>query len=421
VDNHHPFQKQQRFSAYLGLERITELCARLGDPHRQFRSIHIGGTNGKGSTAAFIANVLKHHGYRVGLFTSPHLVDYRERFRINDELIAAEVLAQISARVQVLIAEIEMEYPGYGPFTWFEGAAAVGFTYFAEESVDYAVIEVGLGGRFDATNILNPEITVITPIGHDHLDRLGPTLEDAAGEKAGIIKPNVPVIVSEQVPEVEQVLRAVAAGMVAPYYSLNDLEWRPLTWDLSGGELAFPTLDSDPFKIKLLGKHQLTNAATALLALQVLQQKGLLLESELIRTGLANTRWPGRLQVVSQSPLVLFDGAHNREGLAALAGALTDLIDRKITFVIGMSADKEPNLLEPLLPLAERIYFTEAQNSRTGTASAAELKDYAVNRGVDADCVALAQIPEVIFAHDPVCVCGSLYLIGDIQAAIFEK
>ena len=179
MNKDNPFQKQ-RFSAHLGLERITELCSRLGDPHRQFRSIHIGGTNGKGSTAAYLASVLEHHGYRVGLFTSPHLVDYRERFRINGDLISAEELAAISAEVNELMSKIEAEFPEYGTFTMFEGAAATAFLYFSAQNVDWAVIEVGLGGRFDATNILHPEISVITPVGHDHLDRLGPTLADVA-------------------------------------------------------------------------------------------------------------------------------------------------------------------------------------------------------------------------------------------------
>lgn len=420
MNKDNPFQKQ-RFSAHLGLERITELCSRLGDPHRQFRSIHIGGTNGKGSTAAYLASVLEHHGYRVGLFTSPHLVDYRERFRINGDLISAEELAAISAEVNELMSKIEAEFPEYGTFTMFEGAAATAFLYFSAQNVDWAVIEVGLGGRFDATNILHPEISVITPVGHDHVDRLGPTLADVAREKAGIIKSRVPVCVSEQLPEVERVLRAAAADREAPYFSLKDVDWQPHKWNLFGGELIYPALDSHPFSVQLLGRHQLVNAAAALLALQVLGERGLRLNPKLIRNGLAAAQWPGRLQVVSRDPLVIFDGAHNRESFLALADALDELVHRKLTFVIGMSADKNPSIIEPLLPLAERILFTESENSRLGAKSAAELRDYAADRGIEAHITAFADLPNTIFEYDPVCVCGSLYLIGDLQAAVLKE
>lgn len=421
MNNQHPFGERQRFTSHNGLERIAVLCAKLGNPQHRFRSIHIAGTNGKGSTAAMIASVLEAHGWKVGLFTSPHLVDYRERFRINGRKIAPDDLARITTAVKAQMHIIETEYPETGAFTQFEAATAAGFVYFAEEQVDFAVIEVGLGGRLDATNVLAPEICVITPIGHDHLDRLGPTLADVAREKAGIIKAGVPVVASVQPSEVEWVLRVAAAERKAPYHSLKDVSWQPLRWDLTGGELRFPLLDEAPFCIQLLGRHQLTNAAAALLALEVLQQGGLQLALPLVHKGMAVCRWPGRLEVISREPLVILDGAHNREGFLALAAALNDLAGEKFTFVLGLSAGKELEIIDPLLPLAKQVYATESLNSRIGVTSAAELTEYIRSRGVAADCVELAQVPQLLKADGPVCVCGSLYLIGDVQALLIGE
>jgi len=413
-----PFGERQRFTIHTGLQRIAELCARLGNPQRQFRSIHIAGTNGKGSTAALIAGALQAQGWKVGLFTSPHLIDYRERFRINGRKISPEDLARISAAVKTQIDLIEETHSEYGPFTQFEAAAALGFCYFAQERVDYGVIEVGLGGRLDATNILVPEICVITPIGHDHLERLGPSLIDVAREKAGIIKTDVPVAASVQLPEVEQVLRAAAAELKAPYHSLADVSWQPLRWDLEGGELIFPALGAAPFKIQLIGRHQLANAATALLALKVLQDGGLKLDLQLVHRGMAECRWPGRLEVVSREPLAILDGAHNREGFLALAHTLRSLTEERFTFVLGLSANREVEIIDPLLPLARQVFAVESQNSRNGVIPAAELTEYVRSRGILAECAELAQVPALLKSFGPVCVCGSLYLIGDVQALI---
>ncbi|MDI9418954.1 MAG: bifunctional folylpolyglutamate synthase/dihydrofolate synthase [Firmicutes bacterium] len=417
----HPFSNRKRFTSHLGLERFAGLCARLGNPQAQFRAIHIAGTNGKGSTAALIAGVLQAHGFRVGLFTSPHLIDYRERFQINGQKIPEEDLGRISALVKEQMLGLEAEYPEGGAFTQFEAAAAVGFTYFAREQVDYGVIEVGLGGRLDATNVLTPEISVITPVGHDHLERLGPTIEDVAREKAGIIKAGVPVVAAPQLSAVDQVLRTAAAKLGAPYHSLDQTRWQPLEWDLEGGALVYPILGRTPFRIQLPGKHQLDNAATALLALKVLQERGFPLQPHRAREGMAGCRWPGRLQITSRNPLVIFDGAHNREGFLVLADSLRHLSEEKFTFVIGLSAGKDPAVIDSLLPLAKRVFATESRNSRIGAVPASELTDYVRSRGISADCVDFYRLPPVLKMDDPVCVCGSLYLIGDLQALIVRN
>lgn len=422
MSNYSPFSNQARFTQHVGLERITKLCHLLGDPQFHFRAIHVAGTNGKGSTCAFIASILQSNGYRVGLFTSPHLVDYRERFCINGQMIAPDELERIAADVQHAMAQVVQSYPEYGSFTEFEATTALGFVYFAQQQVDFAVIEVGLGGRLDATNIVHPLLSVITPIGHDHLERLGPTLEDVAREKAGIIKPGVPVVSSGQVPEVAHIIQMTAAKQHAPYYGLSEAKWQPINWDLKGGLLQYPYFGQEPFSIRLLGSHQLENAATALLSMEVLAQKGIALQPKLIRQGLLTATWPGRLQVISHNPLVLLDGAHNREGILALASALSMLkgTEQKITFIIGLSAHKEPELLDPLFPLAQQIYFTEARNYRVGVVPAQQLCAYAQSKGLSAQVIALEEVKNVLKGTGPFCICGSLYLVGDVQALLSQ-
>lgn len=418
-----PFAKRLRFGSKLGLERIAMLCKKLGDPQFKYKTIHIAGTNGKGSTAAVLANVLKQNHYNVGLFTSPHLVDYRERFQINGDLISADDLEEVSLGVNQAMTEVEQLYPQYGSFTEFEAAAAVGFVYFAEKQVDYAVFEVGLGGRLDATNVIIPEISIITSIGHDHLDRLGPTSRDVAGEKAGIIKANVPVISGLQLPEVDAVLEETAAGLNCEYYRLCDVNWQPCHYNLSGGKLLFPYFSQQEFEIELLGKHQLENTAVALLALQILHKHGLRLNETDIRSGLAAAHWPGRLEVISKQPLVILDGAHNQEGIKVLVSALVDLLPpkSKIAFIIGLSADKSNNLIDPLVPLAKRMIFTESQNSRLGVTPAVKLRDYALSLGVQAESmISTAAALKAVAGEDIICICGSLYLIGDIKSLMLR-
>lgn len=418
-----PFAKRLRFGSKLGLERIAMLCKRLGDPQLKYKTIHIAGTNGKGSTAAVLASVLKHNHYNVGLFTSPHLVDYRERFQVNGELISSDDLKAICLKVNQVMTEVERLYPQYGPFTEFEAAAAVGFVYFAEKQVDYAVFEVGLGGRLDATNVIMPEISIITSIGHDHLDRLGPTIRDVAGEKAGIIKANIPVISGLQLPEVDAVLEQTARRLNCEYYRLSDVNWQLGHFNLEGGKLHFPYFSHKEFEIKLLGKHQLENTAVALLALQILHKHGLMLNETDIRSGLAAAHWPGRLEVISKQPLLILDGAHNQEGIKALVSALVDLLPSKskIAFIIGLSVDKNIGLIDPLIPLAKRMIFTESQNSRLGVTPAVKLRDYALSLGVQAESmISTAAALKAVAGEDIICICGSLYLIGDIKSLMLR-
>lgn len=412
------FGQRERFGSHLGLERIQLVCAALGDPQKQLKFIHIAGTNGKGSVSAMLAEVLKRSGFKVGLFTSPHLEHYSERFQVNGVPIDSETLENVVEHAEKASKEVEASYPSLGSVTEFELATAVAFLFFKQAQVDLVVLETGLGGRLDATNVVHPELTVITTIGLDHQDRLGTSLEEIAQEKAGIIKENVPVISGVQSPTAEEVLKRTARQRKAPWRSTKEIAWESQGFNLSGGSLCFPELGL--IKIGLLGEHQLENGATALLALQELRNLGWDVSLGAIREGLPGTRWPGRLEVVSQNPFILLDGSHNRDGIAALIRSLEhfrkELGGEKFTFVFGMLHNKELNLLDPLLPLARRFIFTAADSGRLEPMDPEVLANYAREKGVNA--LSISRVSEALKEAEktsPICICGSLYLVGTVK------
>lgn len=424
MKEHNPFQERLRFGSQLGLARITQLCKELGNPQDQFKSIHIGGTNGKGSVSAILNSILQHSGYKVGLFTSPHLVDYRERFQINGELISLLELQEIVKRVNVAIDKVEQNYASLGSVTEFEAATVVGFLYFADNQVDCAIIEVGLGGRLDSTNVLAPEISVITSISYDHTERLGNLLTEIAIEKAGIIKQGIPVVSGYQNEEVIKILSQSAADLNSAFYCLDTEDWSPLCTDSKGGQLLFSYFSKDTLSISLLGYHQLENAATALLTLKVLKELGWDFSETNIKKGLANIYWPGRLEIVSDNePFIIIDGAHNQAGISNLAKNLPRIIGQdKLTFIIGLTQDRPANLLHPLLPLAQRIIFTKAKGGRIPAKEPQELYDYAVSKNVYAEVQeTIYEALEAISKEEKVCICGSLYLIGEVKAYFSQK
>jgi len=412
---------RQRFGSHLGLERIALVCEALGNPQKDLKFVHIAGTSGKGSVAAYLAAVLKRSGLRVGLFTSPHLVDYAERFQLNGDLIDAETLEMVVDQAEWACRQVEEEHPEYGPVTEFELATAAGFLFFRQARADIVVLETGLGGRLDATNVVKPEISVITTVHLDHQDRLGSTVEEIAREKGGIIKEGVPVISGAKLPEADDVLREIARAKGAPYFRVKDVPWEGLGWDLGGGRLLFPGLGE--VSIGLLGDHQLENAAVALLTLEKLRESGYNLPDEAIYGGMKEAVWPGRLEIVSPSPLFILDGAHNQEGLTALERSLRELQERcgaeKFTIVFGMLGNKDCGLLDPLLPLARRFVFTAAQSSRLPPMQPEILKAYVESRGVEASAFSsVVQALEEAQKTNPVCVCGSLYLVGEVKRVL---
>ncbi|MCK9524609.1 MAG: bifunctional folylpolyglutamate synthase/dihydrofolate synthase [Limnochordia bacterium] len=409
--------QRERFGSHLGLERIRLVCEALGNPHKDLPCIHIAGTSGKGSVSALLTGVLMRSGLKVGTFTSPHLVRYNERFRINGEPIDDQRLEQVVARAEAACKEVESMYPQFGAATEFELATAAVFLYFQQEQVELAVIETGLGGRLDSTNVVNPVLTVITTIGFDHQDRLGSTLAEIATEKGGIIKEDVPIISGVQSAVAEITLKRIAAARRAPWRSTNDIPWLAHGWNLSGGSLTFPGIGL--IHTGLLGPHQLHNAATALLALTELRTLGYTIPSEAISQGLQEVVWPGRLEVVSRDPFILLDGAHNEEGITVLAESIVQLqkeLGEQFTFLFGMLHTKNLELLDPLLPLAKRFVFAAADSGRLAAMQPRIMVDYVKSHGgVASGYENLSEALADATTTTPLCVCGSLYLIGSVK------
>ncbi|QJA05942.1 bifunctional folylpolyglutamate synthase/dihydrofolate synthase [Thermosulfurimonas marina] len=396
-----------------GLKRIWALLSALGNPERRFPSVHLAGTNGKGSTAAIVAGVLSAHGLRTGLYTSPHLVSVTERFRLNGKEISLERLAQILARIRASVEELGI------PVTYFEITTAAAFLFFAEEKVDLAVIECGLGGRLDATNVLRPEVAVITTVARDHMQFLGKTLAAIAREKAGIIKPGVPTVIGRLPPKAREVVLDRTRRLQAPVYlfgrdfrvrqSISGLSFSGRRWRLSRLPLA------------LSGDFQRYNLALALASLEVLEEKGLFeLKETPLREALASLKWPGRFEYFPVGPGVILDGAHNEEGVKNLLRSLERRGIREYTLIFGATNEggDKPYLrmLKKLAPRARRIYLCEPPGPRhpvTLEEWRARLPQALHSRTVfSGPQEALSQ---ALSQREPVVITGSLYLVGALR------
>ncbi|GIO12502.1 bifunctional folylpolyglutamate synthase/dihydrofolate synthase [Cohnella xylanilytica] len=347
-----------------GLERMNLLMERLNHPHRRLKFIHVAGTNGKGSVCAYLTSVLRKCGYDVGTFTSPYITSYANRFQYNGQDIADEDLVRLANRLKPLSEELAATE--WGPLTMFEVTTALAILYYGTVTFpDYVVWETGLGGRLDVTNIVNPIVSVITNIGHDHMDLLGPTLSDIAYEKAGIIKPGVPVVTAVSQPETIDVIRRTAESKRSTLYLLGE-KFSLETMSVSENETRFsfegPFRAIGPLTISLNGAHQATNAAVAVMTLEVLRQYyALILEDDALAEGLKETAWPGRLEMVSREPRILLDGAHNPEGMKALAEALRDVYSYDtLNMMIAMMPNKNHDeSLKHILPMVNSLIVTE--------------------------------------------------------------
>jgi len=347
-----------------GLERMNLLMERLNHPHRRLKFIHVAGTNGKGSVCAYLTSVLRKCGYDVGTFTSPYITSYANRFQYNGQDIADEDLLRLANRLKPLSEELAATE--WGPLTMFEVTTALAILYYGTVTFpDYVVWETGMGGRLDVTNIVNPIVSVITNIGHDHMDLLGPTLSDVAFEKAGIIKPGVPVVSAVTQPETIDVIRRTAESKQATLYLLGE-KFRRETISVSENKTSFsfegPFRAIGPLTISLNGAHQATNAAVAVMTLEVLRQYyALILEDDALAEGLKETEWPGRLEMVSREPRILLDGAHNPEGMKALAEALRDVYSYdSLNMMIAMMPNKNHDeSLKHILPMVNSLIVTE--------------------------------------------------------------
>ncbi|MFB0559230.1 MAG: folylpolyglutamate synthase/dihydrofolate synthase family protein [Dehalococcoidales bacterium] len=405
--------------AFYDLRRVEELLARLGNPHLGARSVHIAGTNGKGSTAAMIASVLTASGYITGLYTSPHLHTWRERIRVNGELISEAELAALVERLKPEVEAVNRK-ASYGQLTTFELLTVLGFAHFKLKGVDFQVLEVGLGGKFDATNIIQPEVCIITSVSFDHTEVLGNSLAEIAAEKAGIIKPGCVVVTSPQPDEVDKVIEKTCLGYGVELVRVG----RDVTWQSLGSNLSRQLfqvkgrLDSYEISIPLLGDYQLGNAATAVAALEVLAGKGFNISKDSIVGGLAQVGWPGRLQILSHHPLLIVDGAHNPDSARRLKQSLEQYFDfDRAILVIGASSDKDiAGVVSELVPLFDKVIITRSHHPRAMALPliAAEFRRHGVEaRAVDTVSEALSLVLAQAGARDLICVTGSLFVVAE--------
>ncbi|MCD6519625.1 MAG: bifunctional folylpolyglutamate synthase/dihydrofolate synthase [Anaerolineae bacterium] len=404
------------------LARVEEFLAQFGHPQHAFRSVHIAGTKGKGSTTAMIDSILRAAGFFTGMYSSPHLHTFRERIRIGGELIPEEDVSRMMAKMLPVLEERPQ-------VTVFEIITALAMYYYAERKVDFGVFEVGLGGRLDATNVLRPEVAVITSISLDHTKVLGDTLEAIAWEKAGIIKPHTPVIVAPQRPEAMAVIRRVSQERQAPLLAVEEeWDWRLLEQDWRGqrfslfqkGHREHP--EYPQLFLPLLGDFQLENAAAAVAAIEVLRRKGVPIERDAVRRGLAGTHWPGRLEILGREPWVVVDGAHNPYSIERMFQALQKLFTyERLLLVFGASSTHAPqDLLNVLLPYVDRVFLTQADHPKA--TPIAELEEIAQKAGRQSQGVpgvrqALEKALAMAGGRDLVLVTGSLFVVAEAREA----
>lgn len=405
-----------RFSGAPGLHRIRALCAALGDPQKRLKFVHLAGTNGKGSTACMIANTLRCAGYRTGLNTSPYLVHFHERIRVDGAMIGDSDLSRLAERV-ALAAE-SLTLPEGETIGEFEFTTAISFLYFLEQECDIVVLETGLGGRCDASNVIDPpEVCVITPISRDHMDALGDTVAEIAAEKAGIIKPSSAVVCAvDQPAEALPVLRRACDAAGAIWCSFPT-DTTVLRCDIHNTAFLY---EGQGYTLAMPGRYQLQNALTALHTIQALRERGWKIDVSAVVRGLASARMAGRLERVRENPLVLLDGAHNAAGTDALCNAIDEMLGRKrLHVVMGMVRDKEYEVcVRQLARRADIFYACAPDNDRalitTTLAALAEQDcDAVFDCGTAERAIALAL--ENAAPNDCVLVCGSIYLVGEAE------
>lgn len=374
-------QSLEKFGINLGLGRITYLLEKLGNPHHKFKSIHIAGTNGKGSTAAMIASILKEAGYKVGLYTSPHLFDYRERIKINGKNISKHDFEEGIRGIKKVAEGLE-ESP-----TIFEILTAVAFWYFAEQRVDYAVVEVGLGGRLDATNVITPLVSIITNIDYEHTEVLGKSLSKIAYEKAAIVKPGIPVVTAEN--KVEP-LRVIKKACLKNDSLLIAVSRKP-----------------SAVSSKLYGEHQRINAACAIAAVRLARIK---VSKKAVAKGLRRVNWPGRFQLVSKNPLIIVDGAHNPAGAKALRVTIQEMFPGKFTVIFGCQETKDfKKMFQELKPITSKIIITQSSHKL-----AADPKLISKRLKIGSDVT--NSVKEALLLWDkrsPLLITGSLFVVAD--------
>jgi dihydrofolate synthase/folylpolyglutamate synthase len=420
----------QASAAKFNLENISILAEHLGHPERKYPSAHIAGTNGKGSTAAFLESIFRTAGYRTGLYTSPHLERINERIRVNGQEIPDELFAQVFSRVHALIEKLLADGTLRAHPTFFECVTAMAFLHFAEAKVDFAVIETGLGGRLDSTNILTPEVSIITRIEFDHENLLGHSLAEISREKAGIIKQRVPVVMAEQREEAREVLLTTAHLQQSPVTETAKV-YRIELLSIEEGCARADIRENECDRImhlapQLAGLFQLENALNAVAAGKILSSRGLHISKRAIEQGIAAAVWPGRIEKIRTQPDIYLDGAHNPSAARQLAAFLREnLAQRKVLMIFGMLRDKAVDEIAGILfPHAAQVIFTEPRTTRS--ISATQLAAVAGHHAAEFQIIADAdQALDAALAKaapdDAIFVTGSLYLIGQLRGRLLRS
>lgn len=408
------------------LDRIGRMLHEFGDPHLGLRCVHIAGTKGKGSTAAMTASILSAAGLRTGLYTSPHLISFRERIRVDGRLISEEEVVSLVERALPVIESLRTSE--VGPPSFFEVYTLIGFLHFARQQADVVVLEAGLGGRLDATNIAQPLACAITHINFDHMQELGDTIAQIAGEKAGIIKPGACVISSPQLPEALEVLQEVCLERRAQLLVVGQPEGPQVSvtaTDLHRQVLTIRTARATyrDLECPLLGPHQAENAAVAVGLAECLSDRGIHVSEKAIREGIRSVRWPGRFEIVSRRPYIILDGAHDVAGAAALARTLESLLaGRRIILVLGIQREKDADAIAALLcPLADRAIATASSSPRAIEAHDLQRVLYQHCRHTAAYTpvsLALREALDQARSSDVIVITGSLYVVGEAMRAL---
>lgn len=400
------------------LERVEKLLELIGNPHHGKKFIHVAGTKGKGSTSAMIASVLKSAGFKVGLYISPHLVDFRERISINGEMISEDQVCQLITQMKPYVDYLKSQEEQYGSISFFDVYTALALLYFAIEDTDFTVLEVGMGGRLDATNVVTPLVSIITQISYDHIQSLGNTLTAIAREKTGIIKKNGYVVSSPQEAEAMNVIEIICKSQNAKLFKVGeDISFQKNddnTFDVSGIINKYENIH-----VNLLGDHQLINAVTAIGSLEVLSFHGYKIPSYAISDGLEKVKWRARIEVIQKDPIIILDVAHN----AASAKALRDTIKsnfkyNKLILILGSSMHKDiKGMGRYLCPIADHVILTKVNNPRAMNPEDVyeELKDHNNNFIITKDVLsAFKKAKSIADPHDLICITGSVYLAGEI-------
>ena len=403
----------QKYGIKFGLSKTSNLLQAFGNPHRNQHYIHIAGTNGKGSVGALLESILMQAGLKVGFYTSPHLVSFTERFRINREAISKDTAASLIKEVKGVISQAE-------PPTFFEFTTAMTLLYFFRESVDISIIEAGMGGRLDATNVINPLVSIITTIGLDHQFFLGDTIGAIAQEKGGIIKKGVDLVTAVHQPSVVKLLESLCKKKGAPFWRVGqDARYRRLPSGLLGYYGLHKRFRN--LSLGLMGRFQYKNAAVALLALEILKKKGIPVSDEAIQKGIADPLWPGRLEQVSSHPTIILDGAHNSSAMRSLAKAIrNDFIFKRLIVVVGIMEDKDiPHILKEIIPLAHSVIYTRPAYYRA--ANPQHIMEIAKKFKKDGEVkiplsTAIERAREVADINDLILITGSLFTVGEAKS-----